>query len=158
MLSDWREMIDTAELLFVRATGKTNRKTLFGQYDGQVLRQNDPRIRGFPFNTRRATQGELMRSFKELTRMKVSEVDEAALAAAEAKRREEESKPSAPVPKPQPQKPKLSKEEEAALLHTSQLQALIRRSKVPALMSYITNNSIPSSFTFTPTDLSLIHI
>lgn len=152
VLSDWREMIDTAELLFVRATGKTNRKTLFGQYDGQVLRQNDPRIRGFPFNTRRATQGELMRSFKELTRIKVSEVDEAALAAAEAKRREEESKPSAPVPKPQPQKPKLSKEEEAALLHTSQLQALIRRSKVPALMSYITNNSIPPSFTFTPAD------
>ncbi|CAI7608088.1 hypothetical protein PCG10_004904 [Penicillium crustosum] len=152
VLSDWREMIDTAELLFVRATGKTNRKTLFGQYDGQVLRQNDPRIRGFPFNTRRATQGELMRSFKELTRLKVSEVDQAALAAAEAKRREEESKLSTPVPKLQPQKPKLSKEEEAALLHTSQLQALIRRSKVPALMSYITNNSIPSSFTFTPAD------
>jgi hypothetical protein len=34
----WKGMIDTAELLFVRATGKTNRKTLFGQYDGQVLR------------------------------------------------------------------------------------------------------------------------
>lgn len=84
--------------------------------------------------------------------MKVSEVDQAALAAAEAKRREEESKPSTPVPKPQPQKPKLSKEEEAALLHTSQLQALIRRSKVPALMSYITNNSIPPSFIFTPAD------
>ncbi|OQE40381.1 hypothetical protein PENCOP_c006G05892 [Penicillium coprophilum] len=152
VLSDWKEMIDTAELLFVRATGKTNRKTLFGQYDGQVLRQNDPRIRGFPFNTRRATQGELMRSFKELTRLKVSEVDQAALAAAEAKRREEESKPSTPIQKPQTQKPKLSKEEEAALLHTSQLQALIRRSKVPALMSYISNNSIASSFTFTPAD------
>lgn len=152
VLADWRPMIDTAELLFVRATGKTNRKTLFGQYDGQVLRQNDPRLRGFPFNTRRATQGELMRSFKELTRVKVSEVGQAALAAAEAKRREEESKPGLPVHKPQPQKPKLSKEEEAALLHTSQLQALIRRSKVPALMSYISNNSIPPSFTFTPTD------
>ncbi|KAG0155995.1 hypothetical protein PDIDSM_3171 [Penicillium digitatum] len=150
VLSDWRDMIDIAELLFVRATGKTNRKTLFGQYDGQVLRQNDPRIRGFPFNTRRATQGELMRSFKELTRLKVSEVDEAALAAAEAKRREEESRSSPPVQKPQPPKLKLSKEEEAALLHTSQLQALIRRSKVPALMSYISNNSIPRSFTFTP--------
>ncbi|KAJ5794845.1 hypothetical protein N7457_001444 [Penicillium paradoxum] len=153
VLSDWRQMIDTAELLFVRATGKQNRKTLFGQYDGQVLRQNDPRLRGFPFNTRRATQGELMRSFKELTRVKVSEVDQAALAAAEAKRREEELKPSTPTPKPQPQKPKLSKEEEAALLHTSQLQALIRRSKIPALMSYISNNSIPPSFTFTPADL-----
>ncbi|KAJ5562612.1 hypothetical protein N7461_001373 [Penicillium sp. DV-2018c] len=140
VLADWRQMIDTAELVFVRATGKTNRKTLFGPYDGQVLRQNDPRLRGFPFNTRRATQGELI------------QVDEAALAAAEAKRREQESKASTPVPKPQVQKPKLSKDEEAGLLHTSQIQALIRRSKVPALMSYITNNSINPSFTFTPAD------
>ena len=90
-----------------------------------------------------------MRSFKELTRVKVSEIDEAALAAAETKVKEE-PKPS--TPRPQPQKPKLSKEEEEALLHTSQLQALIRRSKVPALMSYITNNSIPSSFVFQPSD------
>lgn len=151
LLADWRQLIDSAELLFIRATGKTNRKIIFDKHEGQVLKQNDPRIRGFPFNTRRATQGELMRSFKELTRVKVSEIDEAALAAAaEAAKQKEEPKQS--TPKPQPQKPKLSKEEEAALLHTSQIQALIRRSKVPALMSYISNNSIPSSFTFQPAD------
>lgn len=94
-----------------------------------------------------------MRCFKELTRVKVSEIDEAALAAAAAAaeaKKKEESKPS--TPRRQPQKPKLSKEEEEALLHTSQIQALIRRSKVPALMSYLSNNSIPSSFTFTPAD------
>ncbi|THC93876.1 hypothetical protein EYZ11_006658 [Aspergillus tanneri] len=152
LLRDWKQMINDAQLLFVRATGTTNRKILFGQYDGQVLRNNDPRLRGFPFSTRRATQGELMRCFKELTRMKVSEVDEAALAAAEAKQREEASKPSTPRPQPQPQKPKLSKEDEAALLHTTQIQALIRRSKIPALMTYLSKNSIPSSFTFWPSD------
>ncbi|KAJ5647303.1 hypothetical protein N7490_003675 [Penicillium lividum] len=151
LLIDWRKMIDTAELLFIRATGKANRQILFDKHDGQVLKQNDPRIRGFPFNTRRATQGELMRSFKELTRVKISEIDEAALAeAAAAAKKKEEAKP--PTPRPQPQKPKLSKEEEAALLHTSQIQALIRRSKVPALMSYISTNSIPSSFMFQPAD------
>lgn len=150
LLADWKQMIDDAQLLFIRATGSTNRRILFGQYDGQVLKQNDPRLRGFPFSTRRATQSELMRCFKEITRVKVSQVDEAALAAAEAKQQEEVAKP--PAPRPQPQKPKMSKEEEAALLHTSQIQALIRRSKVPALMSYISNNSIPPSFTFVPSD------
>lgn len=151
LLADWRQMIETAELLFIRASGKTNRRILFEKYEGQVLKPNDERLRGFPFNTRRATQGELMRCFKELTRMKVSEIDEAALAAAAAKQREkEESKPS--TPRPQPQKPKLSKEEEAVLLHTTQIQALVRRSKVPALMSYISNNSIPASFVFQPGD------
>ena len=150
LLGDWKQAIEDAQLLFIRAAGSTNRRILFGHYDGQVLRQNDPRLRGFPFSTRRATQGELMRCFKELTRVKVSQIDEAALAAAEAKQREEIAKPS--TPRPQQQKPKMSKEEEAALLHTSQMQALIRRSKVPALMSYISNNSIPPSFTFVPSD------
>lgn len=150
LLKDWRGEIDSAEMLFVRATGSTNRRILFGQYDGQVLRQNDPRLRGFPFSTRRATQGELMRCFKELTRVQVSQVDQAALAAAEAKQQGESSKPS--TPRPQPQKPKLSKEEEAALLHTTQIQALIRRSKIPALMSYLSKNSIPSTFIFLPSD------
>ncbi|KAK1144576.1 hypothetical protein N8T08_005449 [Aspergillus melleus] len=150
LLVDWKQMIDSAELLFVRATGSTNRRILFGQYDGQVMKHNDPRIRGFPFSTRRATQAELMRCFKELTRVKVSQVDEAALAAAEAKQREEASKPS--TPKPQPQKPKISKEDEAVILHTTQIQALIRRSKIPALISYLSKNSIPPSFTFLPSD------
>ncbi|KAB8296312.1 hypothetical protein EYC80_009081 [Monilinia laxa] len=81
LLTSWKGMIDTSELLFIRATGTTNRRTLFGPYDDQVLRQNDPRIRGFPFSTRRATQNELMRSFVELTRVKVLEVDQEALAA-----------------------------------------------------------------------------
>ncbi|KAL4890361.1 hypothetical protein BDV59DRAFT_184868 [Aspergillus ambiguus] len=150
LLADWKQMIDDAQLLFVRATGSTNRRILFGNHEGQVMKQNDPRLRGFPFSTRRATQGELMRCFKELTRVKVSQVDEAALAAAEAKQRQETSKPS--TPRPQPSKPKLSKEDEAAMLHTTQIQALIRRSKIPALMSYLSKNSIPASFTFQPSD------
>ncbi|KAL1999895.1 hypothetical protein VTN02DRAFT_3828 [Thermoascus thermophilus] len=152
LLDEWKEMINQAQLLFVRATGSTNRRILFGPYEGQVLRQNDPRLRGFPFSTRRATQGELMRCFKELTRVKVSQVDEAALQAAETKQREAVSKPPKPSPQQQPPKPKVSKEDEAALLHTSQIQALIRRSKVPALLSYISNNSISPSFTFYPSD------
>ncbi|KAL1967677.1 hypothetical protein VTN77DRAFT_2934 [Rasamsonia byssochlamydoides] len=152
LLQDWKGMIDTAQLLFVRATGSTNRRTLFGPYEGQVLRHNDPRLRGFPFSTRRATQAELMRCFKELTRVKVSQIDQAALAAAEAKQREATSKSPKPAVQPQPKKPKISEEEEAAMLHTSQIQALIRRSKVPALLSYISNNSIPPSFTFYPAD------
>ncbi|KAL2813285.1 hypothetical protein BJX63DRAFT_394796 [Aspergillus granulosus] len=150
LLQDWRQVINEAQLLFVRAAGTTNRRILFGQHDGQVLKQNDPRLRGFPFSTRRATQSELMRCFKELTRVKVSQIDEAALAAAETKQPEAPSKPSTPRPQ---QKPKLSKEEEADIMHTTQIQALIRRSKIPALMSYLIKNSIPSSFTFQPSDI-----
>lgn len=153
LLQDWKGMIDTSELVFIRATGTTNRRTLFGPYDGQVLRQNDPRIRGFPFSTRRATQNELMRSFVELTRVKVLEVDEAAIAAAKLAAEEATKQAHLKATKQAaPTKPKISEEEETALLHTSQLQALLRRSKVPALLSYIKSNSISPDFPFHPAD------
>ncbi|QSZ37294.1 hypothetical protein DSL72_009388 [Monilinia vaccinii-corymbosi] len=153
LLTSWKAMIDTSELLFIRATGTTNRRTLFGPYEDQVLRQNDARIRGFPFSTRRATQNELMRSFVELTRVKVIEVDEEALAAKRAAALSAQQslaakKEAAATSKPQPKK--LTEEEETALLHTSQLQSLIRRSKLPALLSYLQTNSLSPNFRFQP--------
>ncbi|KAL1953833.1 hypothetical protein VTO42DRAFT_2128 [Malbranchea cinnamomea] len=155
LLRDWKTMIDDSQLLFVRATGSTNRRILFGAHEGQALRQNDPRLRGFPFTTRRATQAELMRAFTELTRVKISRFDETTLAREAEKQRQLAS--HSPKPSPKTQKPKMSKEEEEALLHTSQIQALIRRSKVPALLSYISNNAIPPSFTFHPPTLPQNH-
>lgn len=153
LLASWKGMIDSSELLFIRATGTTNRRTLFGPYEDQVLKQNDPRIRGFPFNTRRATQDELLRSFVELTRVKVLEVDEDALAAKRAAALSAQQslaakKEAAAISKPQPKK--LTEEEETALLHTSQLQSLIRRSKLPALLSYLQTNSLSPNFRFQP--------
>ena len=143
LLSEWKAMIDTAELLFVRATGTTSRRTLFGPYDGQVLQVKDQRLRGFPFNTRRPTQAELLRSFSELTRLKISTLTEAVV--------ETPKEPKAPKPsKPKSTPIKLSKEEETALLHTSQLQALIRRTKAPALLLYLTKNSLSPNFHFHP--------
>jgi hypothetical protein len=87
-----------------------------------------------------------MRAFVELTRVKQSTIDEAALAALTAPQTD-----TAPTPapaKPKPQKP--SKEEEEATLHTSQIIPLIKRSKVPALLNYLKTNSIPPTFSFLP--------
>lgn len=157
LLQDWKGMIDTSELLFIRATGSTSRRTLYGPYEGQVLRSNDPRIRGFPFSTRRATQNELMRSFVELTRVKVTEVDEEAIVAARLAA-EEAKTTSTPKPKQSaPATPKRSEEEETALLHTTQIQALIRRSRVPALLSYLKSNNLSPDFRFYPPDSQQSH-
>ncbi|KAM0355728.1 hypothetical protein ACHAPU_000114 [Fusarium lateritium] len=145
LLQDWKALIDTSELIFVRATGMTNRRTLYGPYDGQVLKHNDTRIRGFPFSTRRATQNELMRSFIELTRLKVREIEP-------VQEPKKETESATPKPSAKPSKPKLSEEEETALLHTSQLQAFVRRSKVPALLTYLKNNDITADFEFQPVE------
>ncbi|RSL55179.1 hypothetical protein CEP53_007182 [Fusarium sp. AF-6] len=146
LLQDWKALLDTSELLFIRATGVTNRRTLFGPYEGQVLKHNDTRLRGFPFSTRRATQNELMRSFIELTRLKVREIDPVEV------KKEPESGATPTKTQSKPLKPKLSEEEETALLHTSQLQAFTRRSKVPALLSYLKNNNLSPDFEFQPVE------
>lgn len=149
LLSDWKGLLETSDLLFVRATGMVNRRTLFGPYEGQVLRANDPRIRGFPFSTRRATQEELMRSFIELTRLKVKEIRPVSRKASPDANTKSQTTPSK---QSKAQAPKLTEEEETELLHTQQLQALARRSKVPALLSYLKSNSLDSSFRFQPLD------
>ncbi|KAK3363491.1 hypothetical protein B0T25DRAFT_562502 [Lasiosphaeria hispida] len=152
LLKDWKALIDTSDLLFIRATGTTNRRTLFGPYDGQVMRGNDPRIRGFPFSTRRATQNELMRSFIELTRLKVKELTAAPLPTAPE---DPTTKQKPPV---KPSAPKLTEEEETALHHTTQIQALIRRSKLPALLAYLKTNTLdPNTFRFYPADSQQNH-
>lgn len=150
LLGEWKSMIDDSQLIFVRATGTTNRRTLFGPYDNQVLRHNDPRNRTFPFSTRRATQAELMRAFVELTRVKVSQVDEAALAAAAAAEVTKDAAAKTSSMPAKPSIPKPSEKEASALLHTSQLQGLIRRSKAPAALSYISSNALSPNFVFHP--------
>ncbi|KAI1323984.1 hypothetical protein F5Y16DRAFT_327111 [Xylariaceae sp. FL0255] len=153
LLQDWKGLLDTSELLFIRATSSMNRRTLFGPYEGQVLRANDPRIRGFPFNTRRPTQNELMRSFIELTRLKMKEIDPAQL----EKAKPESSTKTTPAKPTKPAAPKLTEEEETAQLHTSQLQAFIRRSKLPGLLSYLKTNDLSPDFCFQPADTQQNH-
>lgn len=159
LLGEWKDLIGASQLIFVRATGSSNRRILFGPYENQVLRQNDSRNRTFPFSTRRATQAELMRAFVEITRVKVSEVDEGALTMAAAVAAQSEADRNASLEKgPMLQaKPKPSKEEEAANLHTTQLQALIRRSKVSALLSYLVTNSLSPNFFFYPSSTQANH-
>ena len=161
LLAEWRGLIGASQLIFVRATGSSNRRILFGPYENQVLRQNDTRNRTFPFATRRATQAELMRAFVEITRVRVSEVDEVALAdaaAAAAATQSETDRSAIQAKTPMLQaNAQLSKEEEIANLHTSQLQALIRRSKIPALLSYLVTNSLSPNYHFYPPSTQANH-
>ncbi|KAF3088915.1 hypothetical protein TWF569_007842 [Orbilia oligospora] len=145
LLGNWKEMLDSSSLLFIRATGTSNRKTLFGG-DNPVIRSTDKRIRGFPFTTRRATQSELMRCFVEVTRLKVSKIDETVTAAPAA------ATSSAPTPKAPVAKPKPSKEEALKLQHTTTLTTLLRRSKAPAIITYLNSNKLPFTYYFTPTN------
>jgi hypothetical protein len=52
LLASWKQALEQCDIIFVRASGSGNRRTLFG-YEGAMLKSNDPKIRGFPFTTRR---------------------------------------------------------------------------------------------------------
>jgi Bacteroidetes VLRF1 release factor len=147
VLTEWRPIIDSAELIFVRATGSTNRRTLFGPYDGQVLSTKDTRLRSFPFSTRRATQAELLRGFQELTRLKLSMITEIETTKPQPDTQSTTTKTQKPKP---PEPPKFTPSEQAAQLHTSQLVTLIRRSKAPALLLYLTKNNLSANEPFFP--------
>ena len=167
LLVEWKVWIDSSELLFIRASGTTSRRTLFGPYEDQVMHTNDERIRGFPFNTRRATQAELMRAFVELTRVKVSTIDAEALAraraeaeAAETRRIEEQARAAqAAVDSAEREKARRKQAiiDDEAILHTTQIQSLIRRSKAPGLISYLQSNNLPSEYLFHPPDAPQNH-
>jgi hypothetical protein len=145
LLISWKPMIDKSELLFIRGNSKLNHKTLFGQHEGQVLNPKDPRIRGFPFTTRRATQSELIRAFTELTRLKVNSNQVKIVDQETTTSQSKKEAPKKVTPK------KRDPEEEAAELHTTQLTSLIKRSKIPTLLSYIRRNEISlSTFKFYP--------
>ena len=150
LLYDWRDMIAECKRLFVRASGPNNRRTLFGPYDKSVLQNSDPRLRSFPFSTRRPVKSELLRAFSELTHLKVIKQEEKA---SEMRSAEVPKFPASGTAVPRKlDKPKLSEEEEDALLHTTQLQALIRRSKAPAVLNYLEKNSLSPDFAFFPPD------
>lgn len=155
VLSAWKEMINQAELLFIRATGITSRRTLYGPYEGQVLAARDPRIRGFPFTTRRATQAELRRSFYELTHLQVNILKEDTNQSSQAEEHTRVSKSLGSTTNDAA--PKTSNEDEAALMHTAQIQALIRRNKAQALVNYLADNNLSPSFSFFPRDLASNH-
>lgn len=51
LMKEWEEDLELSERIFLRAS--THGKKSFWGYEGAVLGKNDPRVRVFPFPTRR---------------------------------------------------------------------------------------------------------
>lgn len=143
LLSEWEEDLELCERIFIRAS--THGKKSFWGYDGAVLDKTDPRIRSFPFTTRRPTQQELLRCWHELTRVKVSHLtadalaaqDEAYMASLQPKKQAVAKPAPAPAPAPVPV-PKLSPEEEALQDRAKRLDDMLRKGRVDALRTFAT--------------------
>ncbi|EDR05664.1 uncharacterized protein LACBIDRAFT_302801 [Laccaria bicolor S238N-H82] len=141
LLNEWAEDIEGCERIWIRAS--TSNRKIFLNYEDAVIKKGDPRLRTFPFPTRRPTQAELTRCLAELTRTKVSHLtedalraqDEAHLASLLPKTRPPPA-PSAPIVPEKPKQPKLSKEEELLREKWSRLLEMIHKGRLEPLKAF----------------------
>ncbi|KAK9459562.1 uncharacterized protein V1516DRAFT_687300 [Lipomyces oligophaga] len=146
LLADWKPYLERASHIFVRANGKANRAILTG-YEGSVISAHDHRIKGIPFSTRRATGHEVKRVWLELTRPKVVKLDTIITPEPPAASMKSKPKPKVSLESASgPEVVEISPEE----LHTSQLVAMIRKSRIKPLTNYLTTHGILSDFRFVP--------
>ncbi|RLV91483.1 Protein VMS1 [Spathaspora sp. JA1] len=132
LLQEWKYHLNECSSIYIRANGASNRKILVG-YEGAVLQNNDSRIRGFPFTTKRATTSELKRAWVELTYLKEVDIPKTILKT-EVKRNKSSS--------PAPVKIEKSKAQIKAEELTSELISLLKKQKAPKLISFIKQNKI----------------
>lgn len=137
LLLSWKEYLDKAEHVFIRANGAANRKILVG-YEGAQLANGDKRLRTFPFTTKRATLSEVKKAWVRLTYLTIVDVPEKK----EEKEKVTVAKTKTPTPEPTAKSP--------SDVHTEELIALIKKSRVPLLTSYLKKNGLDANFKFTP--------
>ncbi|KAL6449861.1 VMS1 Protein VMS1 [Candida maltosa Xu316] len=133
LLQEWKHHLDECTSIYIRANGPSNRKILVG-YEGSVIENKDPRLRSFPFTTKRATTSELKRAWVELSHLHVLDIPK--VEKKKTKKVESTAKQSTDTSKAK--SPEEVKNEQIA----SEITALLKRQKAPKLISFIKQNNI----------------
>jgi len=85
-----------------------------------------------------------VRCFNELTRIKISHIDEAALAS------RAKEPPTVATSTPKPQITEEEKEEQRLVAHSSALTTIIQRKRIPALTAYLKEHNLSPDFALHP--------
>ncbi|GEQ71973.1 hypothetical protein JCM33374_g5659 [Metschnikowia sp. JCM 33374] len=137
LLVSWKTYLSQAEHIFIRANGADSRKTLMG-YEGSLLKQEDKRVKTFPFTTKRATLGEVKNSWVKLTYLNVLELPKAKKVTEKAPKEEKKSKTPEVIPESETDK------------HTREIVGLLKKSKAPLLINYMKSNGLDINLRLTP--------
>ncbi|KAG5357122.1 Protein VMS1 [Yarrowia sp. C11] len=144
----------SAANIYIRASGKGSRGLVLG-FEGCPIPKNDPRVKSIPFNTRRANYTEVLRSWTELSTVKVVDVSKEEEEAEKArekeveKARKEQSRLAAAEAKKQQQeqsKKHISVALTPLMRQTAEITELIRKSRAPKLISYLKLQKIKSPY------------
>lgn len=141
LLKLWSSYIEKASFVFVRASGVSSRKVLM-DYEGCVIRASDPRVKGFPFTTKRATLSEVKKAWAKVTRMAEVKMPAKKDTAGGRKSPEAAAKQN-PKGSDEPQWLKADRD-------TKEVVALLKKSKAPMLIKFLRGEELDVNFRFTP--------
>lgn len=144
LLSQWSLHLKDCTSIYIRASGATNRKTLIG-YESAVLKNDDRRIKNFPFTTKRATTSELKRAWVELSFLTIAALPKVNVKI--KKKLEEKEKIHEQQEIVSDKTPEQIENEK----HSVELVGLLKKQKAPKLLSYMKSNKIDgNTFRLTP--------
>lgn len=144
LLELWKDDLKDCESIYIRANGSAGRKTLVG-YEGAVISNDDKRVKGFPFSTRRATASELKRAWTQLAYMTVTDIVKQ-----DEKLRQKLLLQQENLKKSQQQKKIVKQEVPESDKHTSELIGLCKRQKAPLLINYLKKHLLSPNMELTP--------
>lgn len=139
LLQSWKEHIDAAEHIFIRANGVASRKILVG-YDSALIASTDCRLQSFPFTTKRATLAEVKNAWVKLTHLVAVDLPKT------TKPVESKSASTTTALHKTPEPVQVVESD----VHTSEIIALLRKSKAPLLVNYLRKNNLNGNFRFKP--------
>lgn len=146
LLQDWKTDLQGCQSIFIRANGSQGRKTFMG-YEGAVLDLKDPRIKSFPFSTKRATSSEVKRAWSLLSYAPIIDNFETDESLKKKMLQQEEI-----LLKSQQQKQKKKVEVSESDKHTSELIGFAKRQKAPMIINYLKKNKLEPDFSLTPSE------
>lgn len=145
LMSTWKKALSECEFIFIRASGPQQRKIMVG-YEGSDLANDDPRIKSFPFTTKRATTSELRRAWSELSYLKIVDMPKE-----DSKQKKKLEKQKVQLQNSQKhQQVKKEQVESVEQKLSTELVSLLKKSKAPLLMSYMKKNSVSPNMALEP--------
>ncbi|ODV84817.1 hypothetical protein CANARDRAFT_190087, partial [[Candida] arabinofermentans NRRL YB-2248] len=147
LLNDWKHHLDSCDHIFIKANGQSSHKSIIG-YLNAPIKNDDVRVKFFPFTTKRPTTTELKKAWCELSYLKIVNVPKINKDILEKLEKQKEA-----LVKSKQQHTDSHKEQDEVdpdVKVTLELISLLKKGKAPALISYLNKNKIDVNFNLKP--------
>lgn len=154
LLDEWKPLLDQCSSIFIRGSGKGGKNArgtgliVRNAKDPKaIIKTGDKRIKYLPFATKRPTTNELKRAWLELSYLKIVELPAIEKGEIEKRRKKNELLNQS---KANPSKGLNVDSNTVDIKTSNEIISLLKKSKAPALISYMRKNKISADYKFHP--------